>query len=394
MSVVLSVSHINRYVASKIKGDNRLKSIYVKGEVSNFTQNYNSKHMYFSLKDENSLIRCVMFSSNVQALKCRVENGMSVIVFGSVDVYERDGAYQIIAVDIIPAGEGIQSKHLNDLKDKLSQKGYFKTENKKTIPELPKRIGVVASLTSAALQDIINIISRRFPIVKLCVFNAAVQGALADRSVADALKKADAYGVDTIIIARGGGSSEDLNCFNSEIVADAVFNLKTPCISAVGHETDVTICDMTADYRAPTPSAAAEVAVPKLTALISILKSFKSKLYDLCVKSLSDKGKEISHLEEKCLLLSPVKRLAAYGNRVDILKQRLKPLVEAELFKCNRRFSSACTALEALSPLKVLSRGYSLVEKDGNVITDGEKLLSGDVIDITFSKGKQKAQII
>lgn len=394
MSTILSVSQINRYVASKIRGDMRLKSISVKGEISNFNQNYNSGHIYFSLKDETSSIRCVMFASRVRSLKYDIENGMTAVVLGSVDVYERDGAYQIIAADIMPAGEGLLSRQLNELKDKLSAKGYFKPENKKTVPELPQKIGVVASITSAALQDIINVISRRFPIVKLCVFNATVQGSAASESIVKALKAADRYGVDTIILARGGGSAEDLNCFNSESVADAVFALNTPCISAVGHETDITICDLVADRRAPTPSAAAEIAVPELYTLYSVLDVYKNRLSAVCFDMMRRKESKVSVLYDKCVLLSPKKQLEMNTQRVISLKSRLYPLIETKLMLRCEKLTSLCASLEALSPLKVLSRGYALVEREGSVISDADSLAKDDIVDITFSKGSRQAQII
>ncbi len=394
MSAILSVSQINRYIASKIKGDMRLKSISVKGEISNLNQNYNSGHIYFSLKDENSAIRCVMFSSNSRALKCDVKDSMTVVVLGSVDVYERGGAYQIIAVDIMPVGEGILSRQLDELKDKLSKKGYFKPESKKQIPQLPKKIGVVASLTSAALQDIINVISRRFPVVKLCVFNATVQGDAAAESIVKALKAADRYGVDTIILARGGGSAEDLNCFNSETVADAIFALNTPCISAVGHETDVTVCDMVADRRAPTPSAAAEIAVPEIYALYSVLERYKNRIFAVCHETIKSNENKVSVLYDKCLLLSPKLKLEMNTQRVLELKKRLHPLIESKLTMRSEKLLSLCASLEALSPLKVLSRGYALVEIDGSIISDADSLAKDDIVDITFSKGRRQAQII
>lgn len=393
MASILTVSQINRYISSKIKGDQRLKGISVKGEISNFRQTI-SGHIYFSLKDEFSLIRCVMFAGNAKNIKTSFSDGVMVVVYGELDVYEKDGSYQIIVRDLMAVGEGGYSKGLAQLKDKLSAKGYFRQDNKKPIPKAPKTIGIVASETSAALQDILNVIGRRYPIVKIFLFHATVQGAAAPKSVASALKTADSYSLDTLIIARGGGSNEDLSCFDSETVADAVFNLKTPCISAVGHETDFTICDMAADYRAPTPSAAAEVAVPNISELYTStdnnLKRLKSA-QNILINRFSNRLNSLSH---QCALLSPLKQYELSLQKFSELDKRLISAVNNRMNKSTAHFSSLVSNLEALSPLNVLIRGYSITSKDGKAVTDYKAVDSKDIVEITFSNGKRKAEIL
>lgn len=393
MASILTVSQINRYISSKIKGDQRLKGISVKGEISNFRQTI-SGHIYFSLKDEFSLIRCVMFASNAKNIKASFSDGVMVVVYGELDVYEKDGSYQIIIRDIMAVGEGAYSKGLTQLKDKLSAKGYFRQDNKKPIPQTPKTIGIVASETSAALQDILNVIGRRYPIVKVFLFHATVQGETAARSVASALKTADSYNLDTLIIARGGGSNENLSCFDSETVADAVFSLKTPCISAVGHETDFTICDMTADYRAPTPSAAAEVAVPNISELYTSIDNRIGRLKSAQRMQINRFSTRLNSLYQQCALLSPLKQYELGLQKYTALDKRLISAVNNSLNKNTARFSSLASNLEALSPLNVLLRGYSITSKDGKTVTDVKTVDSKDIVEITFSNGKRKAEIL
>lgn len=393
MASILTVSQINRYIASKIKGDQKLKRISVSGEISNFRKTM-SGHIYFSLKDEFSLIRCVMFAGNAKNLKSSFSDGIKVVVYGELDLYEKDGSYQIIVRDILAVGEGGYSKSLERLKNKLYAQGYFSPDRKKAIVKIPKEIGIIASKTSAALQDILNIISRRYPVVKVYIFHATVQGATAPNSVASALKAADNYNLDTLIIARGGGSNEDLACFDSEIVADAVYNLKTPCISAVGHETDFTICDMTADLRVPTPSAAAEVAVPDVRELYDIIDNSIKRLY-MAQNTLVNKfSSRLNSLYQQCMLLSPQKQYEFNLQRFASLDKRLKTAADNYINKNVARFSSLASNLEALSPLNVLLRGYSITQKDGKTVTDSNAVDTKDIVEITFANGKRKAEII
>lgn len=393
MASILTVSQINRYISSKIKGDQRLRGISVRGEISNCRQTQ-SGHIYFSLKDEFSLIRCVVFSGNSKNIKASFSDGVMVVVYGELDVYEKDGSYQIIVRDLISVGEGGYSKKLTQLKDKLSAKGYFNTDNKKPISKTPKTIGIIASETSAALQDILNIIGRRYPIVKIFLFHATVQGETAAKSIASSLGLADSYNLDTLIIARGGGSNEDLSCFDSEIVADAVFNLKTPCISAVGHETDFTICDMTADYRAPTPSAAAEIAVPNISELYKSIDNSLKRLRSAQNIQFRRFSNLLNSLYQQCTLLSPTKQYELSLQKYTALNKRLDCAVNNRMNRNTAYFSSLASKLEALSPLNILLRGYSITSKNGKAVTDCRAVESKDIVEITFSNGKRKAEIL
>ena len=255
---VITVTQINRYIGSILKNDRNIQGIMVRGEISNYVKHFRSGHVYFTLKDSESAIKAVMFANSAARLKFAPEDGMAVIVSGSIGVYERDGAYQLYVNDIIPEGAGAQGAALEQLKRKLQKEGIFDTAHKRPIPAMPKKIGAVTSLSGAAVRDIINVLSRRYPLGEVYAVNALVQGEGAPESVCRGILRAEAAGCDVIIVGRGGGSSEDLSAFNTEKVAYAIYNCKVPVISAVGHETDFTIADLAADLRAPTPSAAAE----------------------------------------------------------------------------------------------------------------------------------------
>lgn len=395
MSSTLTVSQLNRYIKSSLQGDVRLKNIFVKGEITNFKRNFSSGHIYFSLKDEGSLIRCVMFSRYAAKLKNDLSDGTLAVVSGGIEVYEAGGVYQIIVTDIMPIGVGSFSVAGDILKAKLAEKGYFKEEHKKQIPEIPQRIGVVASPFSAAVADIKNILGRRYPIAKLFIFSATVQGEKAPESIAHAIAKADKSGLDTVIIARGGGSVEDLSCFNAEIVADAVYSMETPCISAVGHETDVSIIDLIADKRAPTPSAAAEIATPDMSVMASVLSGYKTKLDKAQFNIFNIMARRLDSLSKMLGVLSPKEKYIQNKNRLEALEKRLKSAHAISFERKSQKLSFLMTSLEALSPLKVLARGYSLVtDTNGTVVADADRLNSGDDVKITFSNGERNAKII
>lgn len=394
MSSILSVSQLNKYIQFKIQSDLKLKGIAVRGELSNFSVHYKSGHAYFTLKDENSAVKCVMFSKNADRLKFIPENGMSVLVSGNVDVYERDGVYQIIATDIQPLGIGALHTGIEQLKEKLAAKGVFEQSAKKKIPYLPKTIAVVTSVTGAALQDILNILSRRYPAVKVKIYPAQVQGSAAPDSISSALSKADAGGADTIILARGGGSLEDLMPFNSEIVAMAVFECKTPIISAVGHETDTTIADFAADMRAPTPSAAAELAVPKTEELLSACDLMRNRLSDCMIKYLSKCGDKLETNRLKLTVNSPIERLKNNENKIERIAERLDYLMKAKLTECDTAVDKFAAQLNALSPFNILERGYSITTKENTVISSSKQLESGDEVVIRFRDSSCKATIM
>ena len=394
MSSILSVSQLNKYVKFKIQSDLKLKGVAVKGEVSNFTLHYRSGHAYFTLKDADSSVKAVMFSSNVQRLKFMPEDGMSVLVIGNVDVYERDGVYQIIVTEMQPVGTGALHKGIEQLKEKLSEMGVFDSSLKKSIPVMPKKIAVVTSLTGAALQDIINVLTRRYPICELLISPAQVQGETAADSICSALKLADKSGADTLILARGGGSLEDLMPFNTEKVVLAVAACQTPIITAVGHETDTSLVDYASDLRAPTPSAAAELASPQmsqLTGAVDLMINRMTAAFDNGINKRSDK---LSALFNKIKLMSPEKRLENNLSALELKSEKLDRLIDRRLISKENKLDRYCAQLSALSPLNVLERGYSITTKDDKVISKGEQLAFGDVIEITFSDTKRSAQII
>ncbi len=384
MSSILSVSQLNKYVAFKLKSDVKLKGVCVKGEISNFGVNYKSGHAYFTIKDEQSCIKAVMFANCVGRLKIQPDDGMSVLVTGNVELYEAGGTYQIIATDITPLGSGLLHMQIELVKEKLSKQGVFDEAAKKPIPVFPRKIAVVSSLTGAALQDILNILQRRFPICTVGLFHTQVQGEKAAENICESIKKADGGEFDTIILARGGGSLEDLMPFNSESVAVAVHNCNTPIISAVGHETDTTLVDYASDLRAPTPSAAAELATPDRSELEGAVDS----LYMMMNKAQKVRFDNLERTVEKSFselkLRSPSNTLENSIQRVDNISVRLKNSFDATIRKKEFSLEKSAGTLNALSPFNVLSRGYSIVQKNDAVVASAEKISSGDRISIRF----------
>lgn len=391
---VLTVTQINRYISFRLKEDKNIQGIMVKGEISNFTEHYRSGHLYFTLKDKESALKAVMFASAASRLKFRPEDGMSVIVSGSISVYERDGVYQLYVNDIQPDGAGAVSVALEQLKAKLAKEGIFETSHKRPLPVMPKRIGAVTSLSGAAVRDIVNVLSRRYPIGELYAVNALVQGENAPDSICRGILKAESVGCDVIIVGRGGGSSEDLSAFNTEKVAYAIYNCKVPVISAVGHETDFTIADLAADMRAPTPSAAAELAAPSVQQLSEKLEMLEKRIKNSAIGA-SDKAKDrYTALNSRLTAQSPDNRLRLAGERLSSLEKRTELAFEKYTSKLDLLLCDKISRLEALSPLKVLSRGYSLVYRENKLINNADELKSGDKIKICFGNGEADAEII
>lgn len=391
---VLTVTQINRYISFRLKEDKNIQGIMVKGEISNFTEHYRSGHLYFTLKDKENALKAVMFASAASRLKFRPEDGMSVIVSGSISVYERDGVYQLYVNDIQPDGAGAVSVALEQLKAKLAKEGIFETSHKRPLPVMPKRIGAVTSLSGAAVRDIVNVLSRRYPIGELYAVNALVQGENAPDSICRSILKAESVGCDVIIVGRGGGSSEDLSAFNTEKVAYAIYNCKVPVISAVGHETDFTIADLAADMRAPTPSAAAELAAPSVQQLSEKLEMLEKRIKNSAIGA-SDKAKDrYTALNSRLTAQSPDNRLRLVGERLSSLEKRTELAFEKYTSKLDLLLCDKISRLEALSPLKVLSRGYSLVYRENKLINNADELKSGDKIKICFGNGEADAEII
>lgn len=393
MSAILTVSQINRYIASKIRGDARLNGVAVKGEISNLKMSYSSGHIYFTIKDENSSLKAIMFSNAAKNLRINIENGLNIMALGNIDCYERDGVYQIIVTDIQPLGLGAVTETIDKLKSKLKEKGYFNTEIKKKIPYFPKTIGIITSTTGAALQDILNILNRRYPICKVYVFPTLVQGIDAKDSIADALMLADSTHLDTLILGRGGGSAEDLSAFNEEKVADAIFNSETPIISAVGHETDITIADLVADLRAPTPSAAAEMASPDISELYTAIDSIKNRMKKIMKSKISDSDILLNSASGRFFSASPKRRMEIDVVRLQNVEDRLKRSIDNKLSKCRGKLSSSASLLDSYSPLRVLSRGYSITMVGEKVIAGADDVSLGDMVDIKFSDSSITAEV-
>ena len=392
--IILTVTQLNSYARSVVEQDSNLNNVFVVGEISNFVDHYRSGHLYMSIKDSQSVISAVMFAGNASRLKFRPENGMSVIIRGRVSIYERDGKYQLYIDDMQPDGIGALSLAFEQLKEKLSKEGLFDNEHKLPIPEYPNKIGVISSPTGAAVQDVLNVLNRRYPLAEIVFAGVQVQGDSASQSICKAIEQMNNTDVDVIIIARGGGSVEDLWPFNDEKLAYEIFNSHIPIISGVGHETDFTICDFVADLRAPTPSVAAELAVPDIRELKFYILSLKNTLNKNVDNYINDLGYELDKLTNSPVLQKPelyVENCFAYINS---LNEKLNGNFKNNIIKYSSDFAILCSKLDALSPLKVLGRGYSITKKDGIVVNHIDSLEIGDKVSIQFADGTVDAEII
>ena len=382
---ILTVSQLNRYISYKLKEDQKLRGIFLKGEISNFK---NAGHLYFTIKDNDSLIKAVMFKSNAQNLKFIPENGQSVIAMGSVSVFERDGVYQLYVSDMIPEGQGKLQADFEKLKKELEQEGLFDQAHKKPLPEYPKTIGVVTSDKGAALQDIINILSRRYPVGELRVYPSLVQGEDAPASLCRSLSIADCDDCDVIIIGRGGGASEDLAAFNDRQLAYYIYHLNTPVICAVGHETDFTIADFTADFRAPTPSAAAELAAPDISDILKMTDAYQARLnnsFEILTGKLEKKASELSARLHK---VSPEMMLMKNTSELELMTRRLEFSFRRILERKESELSEKIIRLENLNPLEVLKRGYSVVyNNEKEIVMNIAQRKKGDCVRMDFTDG-------
>lgn len=394
-STILSVTQLNTYVKSIIDGDLLLRSIYVVGEISNFTNHYRTGHYYLTLKDEGCAVKAVMFASANKRLRFVPENGMRVIVRGRVSLFERDGQYQLYIDDMQPDGLGALNLAFEQLKNKLAQEGLFDDEYKKPIPHRATRIGVVTSATGAVIQDIRNVISRRYPLAEIILAPVQVQGASAAPQIVEAIESFNSGDyADVLIVGRGGGSLEDLWAFNEEIVARAVFRSRIPVISAVGHETDFTICDFVADLRAPTPSAAAELAVLDIREDIAFVQTVTYECEAMLLQRINDEKNRLDVLEERLEYRTPAMLIEKQMQTVDSLLTQAALSIQRRLDEQGARLSSTSARLDALSPLKVLSRGYAMVTKDNGVVTSSKELMTGDEITVGFSDGERKCEVL
>ena len=390
----ITVTDLNKYIKEKIAGDENLANVLVKGEISNFKLHYTG-HMYFTLKDENSLIKCIMFKTYTPHLKFTPKDGMKVMAFGTVSVFERDGVYQLYCKAMQEDGIGSLYTAYEELKAKLEKEGYFDVAHKKKIPFMPKSIGVLTSNTGAVIRDIINVSTRRNPNVYLKLLPVPVQGEGAAEKIAAGIELMNEKKLaDVIIIARGGGSLEDLWPFNEEIVAKAIYNSELPVISAVGHETDFTIADFVADLRAPTPSAAAELAVPNIADVELKLNTYQNRFR----RALKKKTELMRLRYEKCMnsrvFKDPLQKVNENYMLIDRYVKSIQNSIIAKYKDKKLEAIKLYSKLDALSPLKTLARGYSIAEKDGKIVHKASELKKGDKLTLRFEDGKINTEVL
>jgi exodeoxyribonuclease VII large subunit len=412
----ISISQLTRYIKYKIDNDVNLNEVFIKGEISNFKA-HSRGHYYFTLKDEGSRINAIMFASSTRKLKFMPSDGMKVLVTGKISVFEANGGYQIYVNDMLEDGVGNLYIAYEQLKKKLEDEGLFDQSIKKPIPKIPKRIGVVTAPTGAAIKDIISTIKRRWPLCEVYLFPALVQGEDAKDDIVRQIEKADTYNLDTLIVGRGGGSIEDLWPFNEEIVARAIYNCNTPVISAVGHEVDFTIADFVADLRAPTPTGAAEMAVPQLSDMINYLNQVNIRLNNTITNQINTARRRLDNITSRNIFKNPLTlyqtKEMIFDNMLERLKFSLTNLTnikEKELLKLknsyvlrnpyqildkkSNKYLQIVSKLETLSPLLTLKRGYTMTKVNDKVISSSKSINRGDIITIEFSDGKVDASVL
>ena len=394
MADILSVSQLNRYVKSLLDGDSLLKDLLLRGEISNFVCHQRSGHCYFTLKEGDCAVRAVMFSRYANDLLFEPENGMAVILRGAVSLYERDGSYQLYVYDMQPDGKGALQVAFEQLYRKLDRQGLFSQQNKQPIPTDARRIGVVTSASGAAFWDIVNVLSRRCPLATLVFCPAQVQGEAAAQSMVQALDVLEQQGnCDVIILGRGGGSMEDLWCFNDEQLVRRVARCTVPLISAVGHETDFTLCDYAADLRAPTPSAAAELAAPDLSDLPEQLQDYAQRILAAGERMLSFKTRQILEQSERLTRLSPQKRLRQDEKKLQNLANTIQLSLKNGIMKREEHLQLQTARLRALDPLAKLSGGYGYITKQGRTVSSVREVSMGDVLTIRVCDGTVQAVV-
>ena len=412
----ITISDLTRYIKAKFDMDAHLENVFLRGEISNF-KHHTRGHLYFTLKDETSRLSAVMFASSAKNISFEPEDGMKVLVTGRISVYEATGSYQIYVSEMQLDGIGNLYLEYEKLKKKLAEEGLFAPEHKRPIPRYPKKIGIITAPTGAAIRDILSTIKRRYPICETILFPALVQGVGAKESIVAQLEKAQNYDLDVIICGRGGGSIEDLWAFNEEIVARAMYNSKIPVISAVGHEIDFTIADYVADLRAPTPTGAAEMAVPNLTDLINLLEQYKIRSNEGISNILKKNELRLNNVTSSFALKNPLNLYAIKEQKLDNLIDSLNKSIQNKLNnykllyakvlsssvlkdpyslieKKKNRFDILLKTIEVLNPLKLLDSGYSIVKFNGKAITDVNLLNKDDIIDIDMHNGIIKASVL
>ncbi len=392
--MIFSVSEANQFIKALLDQVPQLQEIFVRGEISNYKL-YPSGHHYFTLKDAEGAMRCVMFRGNASRLRFRPENGMKVIAFGRISVFPRDGAYQLYCSELTAEGLGDLHVAFEQLKAKLYQEGLFDSAHKKPLPEFPRRIAVITSPAGAAVHDMIRILNARYPLAEVALLPVRVQGAEAPPEIVGALRYANRWRVaDVIITGRGGGSIEDLWAFNDERVARAIYESEIPVISAVGHEPDVTIADFVADARASTPSNAAEIAVPDRRELAQRIAALRGRMEQSEKTRLERMDKHLRELADKRVMRDPMAFIADKRMLLDYTQQNLAALAQRQMSGRQQRFASLCAALDAMSPLKVLSRGYAMARNaSGEVIRSAEDVEEGERIDVVLGRGSLKCTV-
>lgn len=386
---VITVKQINSYIKSLLEGDSRLAFVRIRGEISNFKAHFTSGHLYFTLKDKDASIRCVMFRGNASKLKFVPDDSMQVVCTGRISVYDKDGTYQLYVDDIELDGQGELAEFLEKIKQKLEKEGLFDSSRKRKIPAFPKKIAVITSESGAAIKDILSVLERRFPLCEVVFKSALVQGIDAPKSLCDALDLVyKNSGADVIIIGRGGGSLEDLWCFNDELLARKIAESPIPVISAVGHETDFTICDFVADLRAPTPSAAAELAVPDTNELTGKISYYRQKIVNNLESDVNYKTALNDKIKNEQFLKNPIDYFINKSlNENKLLLDKIKNKIKLSLSENEKDFGSITAKLDALSPLKLLSKGYSVAIKEGKTVKSVTDVAENDKFVLRLSDG-------
>lgn len=388
----LTVSVVTQYLKHKFDTDEHLRAVFIKGEISNFKY-HTSGHLYFSIKDENSKINAVMFSTNARKLNFKPNDGTKVLVMGRISIYEATGNYQIYVEEMLEDGVGNLYVAYEKLKEQLSKEGLFAQEHKLKIPKMPKRIGVITAPTGAAIKDIISTIQRRFPICEVLLFPSLVQGENAASDIVQNIKKAENYDLDLLIIGRGGGSIEDLWPFNEEIVARAIYDTNIPTISAVGHEIDFTIADFVADLRAPTPTGAAEMAVPSIQDIIRHLEQLKIRTNENIYKKINYNQLVLETIKNSFVLKNPLILYENKKQKIDMYNEKINNILKYKFQDSKNHFTSILNKLELLNPISILKRGYSITYLNDKVITDTKKIKEKDILKIKLHQGTLEAEV-
>ena len=390
--LTITVNQLNRYVKSLLEQDSNLQDIYIRGEISNFKAHYKSGHMYFSLKDDESVVKAVMFRGYASQLKFMPEEGMAVIARASVGLYEVNGEYQVYVTDLQPDGIGAMEIAIRQLREKLDKKGYFLPEHKKELPRYPKTIGVITSKTGAAFGDIKKVLSARYPIAEIKFFAASVQGELAVPSLIEGIKTLD-NNCDVMIVGRGGGSKEDLWAFNDENLANAVFFANTPIVSAVGHEMDVSICDLVADVQAATPSAAAEIVAPSIDEVRMALEKYEAFIKKDAISKMELYSKKLETISKMPILSDPSIYLREKQKKLDLLYDSMYNIQKQYFSNLGKEITNKAKVLDSLSPFAVLARGYSAAFKDSKAIKSVTQLAEDDKFSLKMRDGIIEATV-